>query len=413
MKPFRPSPAKPKDGTTARRSFRQIPSTVVALGVVSFFTDMSSEMIYPLLPAFLVTVLGAGALALGTIEGVAESTAAVLKIVSGRWADRMRRRKPLVISGYGLSGLVRPLIGLAVSWPFVVALRFTDRIGKGLRSSPRDALIADVTPKDRLGAAYGLHRAMDHAGAVAGPLVAAGLLLIPGIGLRQVFLLAAVPAVIVMAVLIFAVKEPADRPTMATTHPSLLEGWKATDTPFRRLLLAVIVFTLGNSTDAFLLLRLTDVGFAPAWVAVLWSLHHVVKLTANLYGGQLSDRVSRRAMIGTGWLLYAGIYIGFGLTTNVVALVALFMTYGIYFGLTEPVERAWVAALAPAEARGGAFGFYHGSVGLTALPASLLFGGLYAFAGPLAAFGTGAALALVATGLLVRVGPDTRQTVPV
>ena len=393
-----------------RTSLRTLPRTVVALGFVSFFTDLSSEMIYPLLPAFLVTVLGAGALALGTIEGIAESTAAVLKVFSGRWADRMQRRKPLVVSGYGISGFARPLIGLVGAWPAVVVLRFTDRIGKGIRSSPRDALIADVTPQARLGAAYGWHRAMDHAGAVAGPLVAAGLLLIPGIGLRQVFLLAAVPAVIVMLVLVYVVKEPADRPVAAGEPPSLIEGWRATDSSFRRLLFAVIIFTLGNSTDAFLLLRLTDIGFAPAWVAVLWSLHHVVKLVANLYGGQLSDRVSRRGLIGTGWVLYAGIYLGFGLTTDTTTLVILFMVYGIYFGLTEPVERAWVAALAPAEARGGAFGFYHGSVGLTALPASLLFGVLYSALGPAAAFGTGAALAIIATLLLLRVNPTVQTT---
>ncbi len=393
-----------------RSPLTRLPRTVVALGFVSFFTDMSSEMIYPLLPAFLVTVLGAGAVALGTIEGIAESTAAVLKAYSGRWADRMRRRKPLIVSGYGLSGLMRPLIGLVMSWPLVVVLRFADRIGKGLRSSPRDALIADVTPPERLGAAYGLHRAMDHGGAVVGPLVAAGLLLIPGIGLREVFLLAGVPAVVVMLVLFFAVNEPGDRPVAPGSPPSIIEGWQATQPPFRRLLLAVIVFTLGNSTDAFLLLRLTDVGFAPASVAVLWSLHHIVKLLANLYGGQLSDRVSRRALIGTGWLLYAGIYLGFGLTTDTATLVGLFLIYGIYFGLTEPVERAWVAALAPADSRGGAFGFFHGAVGLTALPASLLFGALYTTLGPAAAFGTGAALAVTATVLLMRVPSPSHPT---
>lgn len=382
---------------------------MIALGFVSFFTDLSSEMIYPLLPAFLVTVLGAGAVALGTIEGIAESTAAVLKVFSGRWADRMAKRKPLIVSGYALSGLVRPMIGLAVSWPFVVALRFADRIGKGIRSSPRDALIADVTPSERLGAAYGLHRAMDHGGAVVGPLVAAGLLFIPGIGLREVFLLAAVPAAIVMVLLVAAVKEPNERPIASGPAPSLLEGWRATQPPFRKLLLAVIVFTLGNSTDAFLLLRLTDVGFAPAAVAVLWSLHHGVKMGANLYGGQLSDRVSRRALIGTGWLLYAAIYLGFGLTTNGATLVGLFLLYGVYFGLTEPVERAWIATLAPTESRGGAFGFFHGAVGLTALPASLLFGALYTTAGPLTAFATGSALALLATILLMRVQPPVQQ----
>lgn len=384
-------------------ALRGLPRTVIALGLVSFFTDLSSEMIYPLLPVFLTGVLGAGAIALGTIEGIAESTAALLKVVSGWWTDRMERRKPLILGGYTLSGTARPLIGLAAAWPVVVLLRFGDRVGKGLRTSPRDALIADVTSPERLGAAYGVHRAMDHAGAVAGPLVAAGLLLIPAMTLRGVFLLAAVPAAVVVVVLVFGVRE-ARRPVEVVTETlSFRGGWAAMGTPMRRLLLALVVFTLGNSTDAFLLLRLSDAGFAAGWIAVLWSLHHVVKMGANLYGGQVSDRLGRRNLIIIGWMVYAAIYLGFGLTSGATALVALFLAYGIYFGLTEPVERAWVATLAPEESRGSAFGFYHGAIGLTALPASLLFGVIYATAGPAAAFGVGAALAVVATALLLRV----------
>jgi MFS family permease len=390
-------------------ALRNLPRTVLALGVVSFLTDLSSEMIYPLLPLFLVDVLGAGAIALGTIEGIAESTASILKVVSGAWTDRLRRRKPLVVAGYGLSGTVRPLIGLAVGWPVVVMLRFADRVGKGLRTSPRDALIADVTPPERRGAAYGVHRAMDHAGAVAGPLVAAGLLLIPGFDLRRVFLLAAIPAVLVILVLVLGVKETAKEQseTQESQPISLRREWDEMGTPFRRLLLALVVFSLGNSTDAFLLLRLTDAGFAAGWIAVLWSLHHVVKMGANLYGGQLSDRVGRRSLVLAGWLVYAAVYLGFGIATGTGALVALFLGYGIYFGLTEPVERAWVASLAPEHARGGAFGLYHGAIGLTALPASLLFGSIYAVAGPGAAFGTGAALAVAAAAVLVGVPGQT------
>ncbi len=376
---------------------------MIALGVVSFLTDLSSEMIYPLLPVFLVESLGAGAIALGTIEGVAESTAAVLKIASGWWTDRARRRKPLVVVGYGLSGALRPLIGLAASWPIVVALRFGDRIGKGLRTSPRDALIADVTPVERRGAAYGVHRAMDHAGAVAGPLVASGLLLIPGFTLRRIFLLAVIPAVLVIIVLVLGVSEQERTGPPTSQPPALSDWWSSMGSPFRRLLLAVVVFTLGNSTDAFLLLRLSDAGFAVGWIAVLWSLHSAVKMVANLYGGQLSDRLGRRNLVAGGWIVYAGIYLGFGVVSSGPTLVALFLGYGIYFGLTEPVERAWVAEIAPEEARGGAFGLYHGAIGLAALPASILFGLIYATVGASAAFGTGAALAIVATALLFRV----------
>ena len=216
---------------------RNLPRTVIALGIVSFLTDLSSEMIYPLLPIFLVNVLGAGAIALGTIEGIAESTASILKVVSGAWTDRVQRRKPLVVAGYGLSGTVRPLIGLAAAWPMVVILRFADRVGKGLRTSPRDALIADVTPPERRGAAYGVHRAMDHGGAVAGPLVAAGLLLIPGFDLRSVFLLAAIPGILVIGVLVFGVKEARRQSQHGQEHrsASLRAEWNDMGRPFRRL----------------------------------------------------------------------------------------------------------------------------------------------------------------------------------
>ncbi|MFQ5947872.1 MAG: MFS transporter [Acidimicrobiia bacterium] len=391
------------------RASRRLPATVVALGFVSFLTDFSSEMIYPLLPVFLVQVLGAGAIALGTIEGVAEATAALLKVVSGWWTDRLPRRKPLVIAGYGLSGAARPIIGAAMAWPVVVILRFADRIGKGIRTSPRDALIADVTRPSQRGAAYGLHRAMDHAGAVVGPLVAGGLLLLPGFTLRRVFFLAAIPAALAMIVLSTSVREP-NRVDAPSAKPiSIFGQWHELGTDFRRLLLVVLIFALGNSTDAFLLLRLTDAGIAAGWVAVLWSFHHVVKAAATYVGGSLSDRVGRKPLIAAGWGVYGATYLGFALVSESAGLIALFLAYGLYFDLTEPVERAWVAGLAPGRLRGTAFGLYHGTVGIAALPASLLFGAVYAVVGPAAAFGTGAGLALVATVLLVRL-PERRPT---
>jgi MFS family permease len=384
---------------------------VIALGVVSFFTDLSSEMIYPLLPLFLVGTLGAGAVAIGTIEGLAESTASVLKVLSGRWTDRTHRRKPLIVSGYGLSGAARPLIGAAAVWPVVAFLRFADRVGKGLRTSPRDALIADVTHPNRLGAAFGLHRAMDHAGAVAGPLVAAGLLLIPSMTLRGVFLLAAIPAGIVMVVLA-SVREPV-RPLERAggIQTSLLHDWSAMGVDFRRLLLAVLVFTLGNSTDAFLLLRLSETGLGAGSIALLWAAHHAVKMIATFVGGRVSDRMGRRRSVMAGWVVYAAVYFAFAVVSSPVGLIVVFLSYGMYFGLTEPVERAWVAGLAPARLRGNAFGLYHGAIGLAALPASVVFGAVYAAAGSAAAFTTGAVLAGVATILLRRVPEPHRDTV--
>ncbi len=386
-----------------RPSPRRLPRTVIALGWVSLLTDLSSEMIYPLLPVFLTGVLGAGAAALGVIEGVAEATASVLKVVSGFWSDRVRRRKPLVLAGYGTSGAARPLIGLATSWVGVLALRFADRVGKGVRTSPRDALIADTVDPARRGRAFGFHRAMDHAGAVAGPVIAAGLLAL-GVPLRGVFLLAAVPAAAVVVVIVKGVEEPgapAPRPPAGPAAGSMGPG-------FGRFLAALVVFTLGNSTDAFLLLRLTDVGVPAAGVALLWSAHHAVKMGANLVGGRLTDRAGRRPVLLGAWALYGAVYAGFALAGSPAVLVALFLVYGAYFGLAEPAERAWAADLAPRGLRGRAYGLYHGAVGLAALPASLGFGLIWKAFGAPAAFATGAALALAAAALLLGVPAPRR-----
>lgn len=380
-----------------------LPRTVVVLGVVSFFTDFSSEMIYPLLPAFLTGVLGAGAAALGLIEGVAESTASLLKVYSGRWTDRTRRRKPLILAGYSLAGTVRPLVGLATSWTLVLGLRFLDRVGKGLRTAPRDALIADAVPEAQRGRAYGFHRSLDHAGAVVGPLAAAALLALEGVSLRHVFLLASLPAAVVVVLIVLGIRETPAVATASGPPPNLWQGWRDLGADFRRLLLAVVVFTLGNSTDAFLLLSLTSAGVQPAWVAVLWSLHHGVKMLATYLGGSLADRIGYRLPILGGWVLYALVYAGFGAASTAPAQIALFLLYGVYFGLTEPAEKAWVSRLVPPQLRGTAFGWYHGAVGLGALPASLLFGVLWQQAGAAAAFLTGAGLAASAALLLLRV----------
>jgi MFS family permease len=378
-----------------------LPATVVALGVVSLLTDLSSEMIYPLLPVFLTTVLGAGPQALGLIEGVAESTASLLKVVSGRWSDRARRRKPLVVAGYSLAGAMRPLIGLATTWPAVLLLRFADRVGKGLRTSPRDALIADATPPAQRGEAFGLQRSLDHAGAVAGPLVAAALLTFVGLSLRAVFLLAVVPAVAVVVVLVGWVREvPRDT---VEAHGRIIGAWRELGRPLHMVLAALLLFTLGNSTDAFLLLRLSSCGVSAAGVALLWSAFHIVKMLSAYAAGRVSDRLGRRPLVTAGWALYAVIYFAFAVADSQGAVIATFLAYGLYYGLTEPVERAWVADLAPPHLRGTAFGLYHGVIGLAALPASLLFGLLWQRFGATAAFLTGAGLALAATVLLASV----------
>jgi len=378
----------------------RLPRTVIALGVVSFFTDFSSEMIYPLLPVFLSTVLGAGALALGVVEGVAESTAALLKVLSGVWTDKISRRKPFIVAGYGLAGLVRPLIGLAQAWPLVLALRFTDRIGKGLRTSPRDALIADVTNPAQRGAAYGLHRAMDHAGAVVGPLAATALMGLAGLPMRTVFLLAAVPAAVVMAVIFLSVKEHPRAAEPAEVQDKPRSTWRDLSVGYKRYLGILLLFTLGNSTDAFLLLRLSNAGVATVWIPALWAVHHAVKMLAAYLFGRVSDRLGYRRMIAVGWIVYALVYFGFAKVNSTAGLIAIFLGYGLYFGLTEPAEKALVSRLVPADLRGTAFGWYHGVIGLGALPASLLFGLVWHSFGAAAAFNLGAGLALAAAALL-------------
>jgi MFS family permease len=401
--------------TTPRSAalLRALPRTVVALGVVSLLTDLSSEMIYPLLPVFLTGVLGASAVALGLVEGVAEATASLLKLLSGVLSDRGAPPKPWVVAGYALAGAARPLIGLAGSWPQVLGLRFADRVGKGLRTSPRDALIADASADDRRGTAFGFHRAMDHAGAVLGPLAAAALLGWGGLELRAVFLWAAVPAAASLAVLVFFVREGAADSRQARPLPptspepvgpvTTTGAWRSLDGPYRRLLLALLLFTLGNSTDAFLLLRLSEAGLAAGTIALLWSALHVVKMLASWWGGRWSDLRGRRAALLAGWLVYAAVYLGFAAADSPLQLVVLFLAYGVHFGLTEPAEKAWVVDLVPAPLRGTALGGYHAVVGLAALPASLLFGLLWTRASPATAFTTGAVLALLASLLLLRV----------
>lgn len=408
---------------------------MVVLGIVSLLNDVSSEMIYPLLPVFLTGVMGASALALGAVEGVAEATAALLKLGSGVLSDRGGRRKPWVVAGYGLAGGARPLIALAATWPLVLGLRFADRIGKGLRTSPRDALIADVTPPDRRARAFGFNRAMDHAGGVLGPLVAAALLTWAGMETRTVFLLAAVPALATVLLVIFGVHERGSRaasngslssaltstveapspepvPSRQPEAPDLPTLRRLFAGPYRRLLLAIGVFTLGNSTDAFLLLSLSNAGLTAAGVALLWSLFHLVRVVSSWWGGRLADRRGRRFSIAWGWSVYAGVYLGFAVIGSAAGLTALFLTYGLYSGLTEPAERAWVVDLAPAALRGSALGGYHAVVGLAALPASLLFGLLWTRVSPAAAFTTGAALALVACFLLLRVPQEPGVAAP-
>ncbi len=381
---------------------------VLALSVVSFLTDVASEMTYPLIPVFLSSVLGVRATAVGAIEGAAESTAALLKLASGWLSDRVPKRKPLVLLGYGLASALRPLIGLAESTSQVLGIRLADRIGKGIRSSPRDALIADSVDPSIRGRAFGFHRASDHAGAVVGPLLAFAFLQWGGMDLRHLFLWTIVPGVLAVAALIFGVREVprvVPKPAAAAFDPKLAMGRR-----FWAFLAVMFVFTLGNSTDAFLLLRATDLGVDAALIPILWAMLHLVKSASSTPGGALSDRLGRKPLLVAGWVVYAAVYFLLGRAGAEWQVWALFGVYGLYFGLTEGVEKALVADLVPADRRGSAFGWYNLALGLGALPASLIFGALWDRWGAATAFTFGAGLALIAAIGIAVVAPSRQPT---
>jgi MFS family permease len=371
------------------------------LGVVSLLTDASSEMIYPLLPLFLAGTLGVSATFIGLIEGVAESTASLVKLASGWWSDRLGRRKAITVAGYTLSACARPLVALAGAGWHVLAIRFADRVGKGVRSAPRDALLAASTHPSSWGKAFGFHRAMDHTGAMIGPLIATALLAWWLTDLRTLFALAAIPGVLAVAVLVFAVRE--DAPAKRASAPLVRLSFAPLSPRFKAVLGAVTLFTLGNSSDAFLLLKAHAVGISAAWIPLLWILLHVTKAVSSTPAGALSDRIGRPRLILAGWLVYAAVYAGFALADATWQIWVLFAIYGLFFGLTEGVEKAYVADLAPAEHRGTAYGLYHAAVGLAALPASLLMGMVWEHVSPAAAFGLGAGLALLASGLFLAI----------
>ena len=402
-----------------RRVWR-LPRNVVAISVVSLLNDASSEIIYPLLPAFLKGLLGVSspyaAAVIGLIEGAAESVSSLLKLFSGYFSDRTGRRKGLVVFGYGLASVVRPLLALASNWYQVLAVRFTDRVGKGLRSAPRDAMIADAAPASERGLAFGFHRAMDHGGAVLGPLIGLALLWLvaadpetpTAADYSTIFLFASVPALLAMLVLIFAVREtdkgpkaaaaPAPAAPAAATVRLTLRGF---DANFKWFLVLVALFTLSNSTDAFLIRRAQMAGVSTGQgTLLLWSALHLSKVVSSVVGGDLSDRLGRKTLIVSGWLLYAAVYLGFAYVSTPLGAWSLFLVYGVYFGLAEGAEKALVADLVRPEQRGTAYGLYNLAFGITVLPASLLMGALWDAWSPEAAFYTSAAIGTTAALLL-------------
>ena len=375
-----------------------ISRTVIVLGVVSFLTDMSSEGIYPLIPLYLTAVLHVQAINIGIIEGIAESTACMLRVFSGYFSDRLGNRKWLTVSGYGLSTISKPLFAFTTSWQQVLGVRFADRLGKGIRSAPRDALIADVSPPDKRGISFGFHRTMDTIGAITGPLIAFWLLRSLHFGYRSIFLLSAIPAALAVLVLIFLVREPARAARKDAELPEL--GLKSLSRRFKSFLLVAGVFSLGNSSDVFLILRANHLGIGAEKILLVYMLFNSVEAALSITAGAVSDRIGRRNVILGGYLVFALVYAGFGFARRPAEIWALFAFYGVYNALTQGVQRAFAADLAKSEARGTGLGAYYTATGIALLPASLIAGYLWQYVSKSAPFFYGSALALVASVLL-------------
>lgn len=379
--------------------FKGVTRNVFLLGIVSLLNDVSSEMVYPLLPTFLKEVLRAGTAFIGVIEGIAETTASILQVFAGWLSDRWAMRKPIVVFGYSLSSLARPLLSLAKAPWHVLGIRFADRFGKGMRGAPRDAIIADSTPLEFRGRAFGFHRMMDNMGAAIGPLVATLLVFLIGERYRLIFFLASIPAILSLFALVF-VREK--KPERIEGSPPVRLTLRPFDRRFKIFLLIVILFTLGNSSDAFLLLRAKGAGIDLALIPLLWFALDMTRTIFSMPAGVISDKVGRRYVIVLGWLIYAVVYLGFAFAGKTIYIWVLFVFYGFYYSLTEAVERAFVADLVPSELRGTAYGIYRFAIGVGALPASILFGALWQLTkGPFVPFSLGAGLAFLSSFLLL------------
>lgn len=408
--------------TTPELTQERLPRNVRALALVSLLTDISSEMVLTLLPIFLANVLGVRTGVIGLIEGVAESTSSLLKLVSGRLSDRLGSRKGLTIVGYGLSTLAKPFFLLATSWFGVLIVRFADRVGKGIRTAPRDALIADSVPPEKRGATFGVHRAADTLGAFLGLGIALAVVLLTGSGsvalTRDTFqwlvVISAIPAVLAVLVLIVGVRETARSPRHAAKDRTYIPKLGRRFTFF---LVIVAVFTLGNSADAFLVLRAQERGLSVPGVLLMLMTFNAVYVLVSIPAGRWSDRVGRRRALQVGWLVYVLIYLGFAFAGEIWQVWGLYALYGIYHGIADGSARAFVADLIPADQRGSAYGAYNMVVGLMVLPGNLLAGVLWQGVGDWDGFGASApffAGAMLASAALIgfRVWSQRRMETP-
>jgi len=372
---------------------------VTIAGLVSFFMDVSSEMIYPLVPLFLANVLGVNKSVIGLIEGIAESTASLLKVFSGWFSDRIGNRKWLMAVGYGISTLSRPFVALATGWQQVLGSRFIDRFGKGVRTAPRDAIIAESADKTHLGRAFGFHRAMDTMGAVVGPALAFFLLGILSNDYRKVFWLSMIPGVIAVLLIIFFITEKkkafaahADRPKLTIKH----FDWR-----FKFFVIIAALFAVGNSSDVFLILRAEQKGVHTVMIPVIYLLFNLVYSLSAIPAGMAADKFGKKRVILLGFILFAALYYGFAVAGSATAIWVLFGLYGLFMGLTEGIQKAFLATIIPQDFKATAFGVYNTVVGLAMFPASLIGGWLWDHVSPSATFYFGAITAAVSAVLFI------------
>jgi len=366
---------------------------VTIAGIVSFFMDVSSELIYPLVPLFLANTLGVSKSTIGLIEGIAESTASLLKVFSGWFSDRIGNRKWLMAAGYGISTLSRPFVACATGWRLVLGSRFIGRFGKGVRTAPRDAIIAESTDHSSLGKAFGFHRAMDSMGAVVGPALAFFLLGLLANDYRKVFWLSMIPGIVAVLLIVFFITEKKKAPADRTPRPKLTLAhfdWR-----FKLFVLIAVLFALGNSSDVFLILRAQQTGIAPVTIPIVYLLFNLVYSLSAVPAGIVADRFGRKRVILLGFVLFAVLYYGFAVAGTTTAIWVLFVGYGLFMGLTEGVQKAYLATIIPTDFKATAFGVYTTAVGLAMLPASLIGGWLWDHVSPSATFYFGAATAVI------------------
>jgi MFS family permease len=378
-----------------------IPRNVVILGLVSFFNDVASEMIYPLVPIFLTSVLGAPVSIVGLIEGIAESIASILKVVFGWLSDKLRKRKPFIVAGYSLSTVSKIIFGLAYSWPFVLLARFIDRFGKGTRTSARDALIAESSEASVRGKTFGFHRALDTLGAVVGPLLALVAIKALDNNIRLIFFLSFIPAFIGVLLLFFFVKEKGRKQKNSSDFQF---HWRDIDPSFKVFLLISFIFALGNSSNAFLILRAQNLGLSVTMVILVYVHYNFVYAIFSIPAGIISDKIGPKKLLLAGFLLFALIYLFFGLITKSLFLWLLFPFYGIYMALTEGVSKAYISNLVPQEKIGTAFGIYQTTIGLCAFFASWIAGMLWSYVGISSPFIFGSMMAILAALLFIVLG---------